>query len=39
MVIWSRRGWVEFAGMDAVTAAGLAPAFAGTCAEAIFPIS
>lgn len=38
MVIWSGRGWVEFAGMDVVTAAGLAPAFAGTCAEAVFPI-
>lgn len=39
MVIWSGRGWVEFAGMDVITASELAPAFAGTCAEAVFPIT
>jgi anti-sigma regulatory factor (Ser/Thr protein kinase) len=39
MVIWSGRGWVEFKGEDVVTVAELAPAFAGTCAEAVFPIS
>jgi anti-sigma regulatory factor (Ser/Thr protein kinase) len=39
MVIWSGRGWVEFAGIDIITAAELAPAFAGTCAEAVFPLS
>lgn len=39
MVIWSGRGWVEFEGMGAVRAAELAPAFAGTCAEAVFPIA
>lgn len=39
MVIWSGRGWVEFAGLDVVTAAELVPAFTGTCAEAVFPIS
>jgi anti-sigma regulatory factor (Ser/Thr protein kinase) len=39
LVIWSGRGWVEFAGADVVTVAELASAFAGTCAEAVFPIS
>ena len=39
MVIWSGRGWVEFAGMGIITASELAPTFAGTCAEAVFPIS
>jgi anti-sigma regulatory factor (Ser/Thr protein kinase) len=39
LVIWSGRGWVEFAGMGNVTSAERAPAFAGTCVEAVFPIS
>jgi anti-sigma regulatory factor (Ser/Thr protein kinase) len=39
MVSWSGRGWVEFAGMDVITTAELAPAFGGTCAEAVFPFS
>jgi anti-sigma regulatory factor (Ser/Thr protein kinase) len=39
LVIWSGRGWVEFAGLGIITAAQSAPAFTGTCAEAVFPMS
>ncbi len=39
MVIWSGRGWVEFAGMSIVKAAERAAAFSGTCVEAVFPMA
>lgn len=39
MVIWSGQGWVEFRSTSIITAAERAPTFAGTCVEAIFPIS
>lgn len=39
LMIWSKRGWVEFSGVGSTESAKLVHAFEGTCVEAEFPLN